>query len=245
MLPLFFMIKNSSYKSYINNLNFVRSSDNWVNLNIFSKSIKSSLPSKSNFVDRLNLVENKMRKSLCDDSWMGHCAKYQLQSGGKRFRALLALITADIFKLDKKSSVDLAVCCEFIHNASLIHDDLQDRDLLRRGLPTIWNRFGDHTAINLGDYFISGSFEILTKINVNPEYKCIAIAELSKIIKQTLKGQSLEILGRSDFDLRMQDYESTAKAKTGGLICLPIKLVMILMGKKFLKIILNHFMKLV
>ena len=125
----------------------------------------------------------------------------------------------------------MAVCCEFIHNASLIHDDLQDRDLLRRGLPTIWNRFGDHTAINLGDYFISGSFEILTNINVDAEYKCKAIAELSKIIKQTLKGQSLEILGRSDFDLRMEDYESTAKAKTGGLICLPIKLAMILKGK--------------
>ena len=173
-----------------------------------------------------------MKESLCDDSWMGHCAKYQLQSGGKRFRALLALMTADLFCLDSESSIDIAVSCEFIHNASLIHDDLQDRDLLRRGLPTIWNRFGDHTAINLGDYFISGSFETLTKINVNPEYKCKAILELSKIIKQTLKGQSLEILGRSDFDLKMEDYESTAKAKTGGLICLPIKLVMILMGEQ-------------
>ncbi len=231
MLPLFFMIKHSSYKSYISNLNFVRSSDNWADLNNFSQSIKSSLPSKISYIDRLNLVENKMREALCDDSWMGHCANYQLQSGGKRFRALLALITADIFHLGPKSSIDLAVCCEFIHNASLIHDDLQDRDLLRRGLPTIWNRFGDHTAINLGDYFISGSFEILTNINVDAEYKCKAIAELSKIIKQTLKGQSLEILGRSDFDLRMEDYESTAKAKTGGLICLPIKLAMILKGK--------------
>ena len=229
------MINNSSYKSYINNLKFVRLSDNWANLNSFSDSIKSSLPSKTSYIDKLNLVENKMREALCDDSWMGHCAKYQLQSGGKRFRALLALMTADIFRLDLKSSIDIAVCCEFIHNASLIHDDLQDRDLLRRGLPTIWNRFGDHSAINLGDYFISGSYDMLTKIKVDPEFKCFAVSELSKIIKQTLKGQSLEILGRSDFDLRMEDYESTAKAKTGGLICLPIKLVMILMGKQ-----INH-----
>ncbi len=226
------MKKNSSYKNYINNLNFVRSSNNWTHLNNFSNSINSLLPSKTNFVKRLSLVDKKMKSILCDDSWMGHCAKYQLQSGGKKFRALLALITADMFKLDFESSLDIAVCCEFIHNASLIHDDLQDRDLLRRGLPTIWNRFGDHTAINLGDYFIAGSYEILTKINVYPENKCKAISELSRIIKQTLKGQSLEILGRSDFNLRMEDYESTAKAKTGGLICLPIKLVMILLGKQ-------------
>lgn len=226
------MNKNSSYKNYINNLNFVRSSNKWNDLNDFSNSINSSLPNKKNYIDKLSFVENKMNSILCDDSWMGHCAKYQLQSGGKKFRALLALMTADLFKLDVKSSIDIAVCCEFIHNASLIHDDLQDKDLLRRGLPTIWNRFGDHTAINLGDYFIAGSYETLTQINVKPEYKCNATLELSKIIKQTLKGQSLEILGRSDFDLKMEDYESTAKAKTGGLICLPIKLVMILMGKK-------------
>ena len=100
---------------------------------------------------RLNLVENKMREALCDDSWMGHYANYQLQSGGKRFRALLALITADLAYSLRPQVIHrcMRVCCEFIHNASLIHDDLQDRVLLRRGLPTIWNRFGDHTAINL------------------------------------------------------------------------------------------------
>ena len=49
-----------------------------------------------------------MNTILCDDSWMGHCAKYQLQSGGKKFRAILALITADMFKLDSDSSVDVS-----------------------------------------------------------------------------------------------------------------------------------------
>ena len=84
---------------------------------------------------------------------------------------------------EKNVSLNIAMCCEFIHNASLIHDDLQDRDLLRRGLPTIWNRFGDHTAINLGDYFIAGSFEALAKINGNPNYKCKAIENLSYTIQ--------------------------------------------------------------
>ena len=116
---------------------------------------------------------------------------------------------------------------------SLIHDDLQDRDLLRRGLPTIWNRFGDHTAINLGDLFISASFEIISKIKTQSDLKCLAIEELSKTIKQTLKGQSIEILSRSDFNLKMEDYESTARAKTGGLISLPIKLVLILSVNKY------------
>ena len=111
MFPLFFMIKNLSYKNYLKNLNFVRSSYNWTDLNNFSNSIKSSLPDKLDYVSRLNIVDLKMREILCDDSWMGHCAKYQLQSGGKRFRALLALMSADLFDLDINSSINVAVCC--------------------------------------------------------------------------------------------------------------------------------------
>ena len=62
---------------------------------------------------------------LYDDSWMGHCAKYQLESGGKRFRVILALIASKMFGLSKDISKSIAICCEFIHNASLIHDDLK------------------------------------------------------------------------------------------------------------------------
>ena len=132
-----------------------------------------------------------MSDILCDDTWMGHCAKYQLKSGGKRFRAILALLSSKLFGSREKSFIEIAMCCELIHNASLIHDDLQDRDLLRRGLPTIWNRFGDHTAVNLGDFFISASFEVLSNIKTNADLKCKAIRELSKTIKQTVKGQSV------------------------------------------------------
>ncbi len=223
-------------KLHINSPEDIRSlsnNENWIHLNNFQKGIDLSFIDKANFKTYLNSLDKKMSDLICDDSWMGHCAKYQLNSGGKRFRAILALLASKIFGLNKEISNGIAICCEFIHNASLIHDDLQDRDLLRRGVPTIWNRFGDHTAINLGDYFISASYEILTNVKVHSDLKCKAIKELSKTIKQTVKGQSVEILSRSDFNLKMQDYESTSRAKTGGLISLPIKLSLILSGTHF------------
>ncbi len=214
---------------------------NWIHLNDFQRNIDLSFFNHDNYKKDIQSLDKKMSDILCDDTWMGHCAKYQLNSGGKRFRAILALLASKIFGLNERVSHDIAICCEFIHNASLIHDDLQDRDLLRRGLPTIWNRFGDHTAINLGDLFISASFEIISKINTQPDLKCLAIEELSKTIKQTLKGQSIEILSRSDFNLKMEDYESTARAKTGGLISLPIKLALILSGNKYKKTFFQSF----
>ncbi len=224
------MQKNTTIKIPKVNLGYLKSSDNWRKLQSFNNKLINKYINKTEFAYDLEKVEKSMNENVCDDSWMGHCAKYHLQSGGKRFRAILALLASRIFNLDSQSSVNVAVCCEFIHNASLIHDDLQDRDLLRRGFPTIWSRFGDHSAINLGDYFISASFEALTKCKVHSKYKCIAVAELSKIIKQTVRGQSSEILGRSDFHATMLDYESTARAKTGSLLSLPVKLVMLLKG---------------
>ena len=149
------MQKNTITKNSKNNIDFLKSSDNWKSLYDFNQNIDTSFFEKNKFLKDLKKVEDLMFSMVCDDSWMGHCSKYHLQSGGKRFRAILALLAAKIFGLDKKSSINVAVCCEFIHNESLIHDDLQDRDLLRRGQPTIWSRFGDHSAINLGDYFIS------------------------------------------------------------------------------------------
>ena len=172
------MQKNQSYLSFRENLDFVRSCSDWNELNRLSENISKESFLTSKYKKRLNEVEDRMKKILCDDSWMGHCAKYQFHSGGKRFRALLALISSDILNVDLETAINAAVCCEFIHNASLIHDDLQDRDLLRRGLPTIWNRFGDHTAINLGDYLIAGSFEALSKIKDKSENKCRAIENL-------------------------------------------------------------------
>jgi len=227
------MQKNNLVQISKNNLEFLKSSKDWNKLNLFNSSINSdSSYVKNEFIDDLKKVEKIMNDFVCDDSWIGHCAKYQIQSGGKRFRALLALLTSKLFNLDKESSINVAVSCEFIHNASLIHDDLQDRDLLRRGHPTIWSRFGDHTAINLGDYFIAASFESITMCKCQSENKCLAVRELGQLTRQTIRGQSSEILGRSDLHTKMQDYESTARAKTGSLLSLPVKLVMLLKGIK-------------
>ena len=103
------MFRNQSYKNYKENLDFVRSCSTWDELDKLSKTINHKFLLNPKYKSKLRSVERKMNTILCDDSWMGHCAKYQLQSGGKKFRALLALITADMFKLDFESSLDIAI----------------------------------------------------------------------------------------------------------------------------------------
>ena len=207
-------------------------SDSWKSIvNFDNKSLGINLDNYY-LTEQLKKIEILIYKHACEDSWMGQCAKYHLQTGGRRFRAALAVITGKLLKLDSSICLYVAACCELIHNASLVHDDLQDRDLLRRGKPTVWARFGDATAINLGDHFISSAFEILSHAPIDGTLKCNGIYELSKTIKQAVAGQTREIETRANIELKMFDYESTARAKTGSLISLPVKLILILSGKK-------------
>src|SRR5690349_18253436 len=78
-----------------------------------------------------------------------------LFSGGKGFRAKLIRMFADNLHLDTKTETLLAQTIEFIHNASLLHDDLVDRSNLRRGKTAAWLRFTPEYAVLAGDYLLA------------------------------------------------------------------------------------------
>ncbi|MEQ1877505.1 MAG: polyprenyl synthetase family protein, partial [Bdellovibrionia bacterium] len=85
---------------------------------------------------------------------MGPIIEEQLASGGKRLRARLALSAMECFGGRAESAIPWAAACEFLHNATLIHDDIQDGDKVRRGKPTVWVLHGTPQAINAGDLML-------------------------------------------------------------------------------------------
>ena len=89
-------------------LRLLSNNRNWVKLDNFQKNIDLSFLDHSFYKSDLKKLDKEMSEMLCDDTWMGHCAKYQLKSGGKRFRAILALLSSKIFGLDKKISLKIA-----------------------------------------------------------------------------------------------------------------------------------------
>ena len=92
---------------------------------------------------------------------------------GKRIRPLLVLLITFSSGVDWKKSLPAAVAIEFLHNFSLIHDDVEDRSDLRHGRPTVWSKWGIAQAINAGD----GMFTLVLQ----------AIHGLNKIIKRYIK----------------------------------------------------------
>ena len=90
-------------------------------------------------------VETTMIDLLaCEDGVMAQAARHHLGSGGGRARARLALQSANALKLSFDTSRAISAACELLHNASLVHDDLQDGDTVRRGEFAVWKKFGSN-----------------------------------------------------------------------------------------------------
>ena len=152
-----------------------------------------------------------------------------LTGGGRRVRARLALQAGEALGLLADDSVIIAAAVELLHNASLVHDDLQDREDTRRGSPTVWAAHGDEVAICTGDLLLSAAYGVLGKIS-----DC---RKLPSLIKQThactvkvIRGQCAELLARGKQVTDMAVYEEIAAGKSGALLSLPLELVLIASG---------------
>jgi geranylgeranyl pyrophosphate synthase len=118
----------------------------------------------------------------------------------------------------------MATCCELLHNASLIHDDLQDRDQLRRGTPAVWSMFGDDVALCAGDLLLSSAYAALADVTDSAAIPRL-VAQTHAAVEQTIRGQaSSAVPPRADFD-RLAAYQAMAAAKSGPLLSLPFGLV--------------------
>ena len=118
-----------------------------------TRSVCKSLDAK-NFLDEvhrliLRTVSQNSSKKL------EHMTLKHLEATGKMLRPHIVRDLALCFDLKLEQALPWASSCELLHNATLIHDDIQDGDDTRRGLPAIWKEFGVHQAINVGDFLLT------------------------------------------------------------------------------------------
>src|SRR5690554_1168977 len=92
---------------------------------------------------------------------IGH---YLIEAGGKRLRPLLVVLTAKALGYSGKQHLDLAAIIEFIHTATLLHDDVVDTSTLRRGRPTANAEWGNAPSVLVGDFLYSRAFQMMVAI---------------------------------------------------------------------------------
>jgi geranylgeranyl pyrophosphate synthase len=177
---------------------------------------------QSQVAPMLALLEEVVRGATDHDSSLVEMCSYHLGSGGKRLRAILPLSVADALGTDPARLLPFGAACEMLHNATLVHDDLQDGDTLRRGRETVWHRYGAPQAINLGDAMFYYTLLLLERLQV-PAARRRAIVD--RTLRDTLRvidGQEREIaLGRAAVPT-LESYFAMVTGKTSGLFALPM-----------------------
>lgn len=166
--------------------------------------------------------------------------EYHYNCGGKRIRPLCVLSIAKGFpqfsdKMVSEQLLPFAVAVEMIHNATLIHDDLQDGDHMRRGKPTLWKRYSAAQAINCGDLSFFLAMQSLVKGKYAPETSLRLQRLLNEKTSKVIVGQAEEFSIKENLITKRQicdfsQYERMARAKTAALFSLPIVGGAIIMG---------------
>ncbi len=171
---------------------------------------------------RLGAVEVLLRRYTAAPGLIGRAAAYQINSGGKRWRPLFLLAVGEALNGEPEAFGKLAAAVELLHNASLVHDDLQDNDTMRRGQETVWHHFGSETAINLGDFLISSTYLALSQIDAPGDKLARLVSHFAQATHQVIAGQTMEIEASRKFGLSVQDYRQIAQTKSGVLMALPV-----------------------
>ena len=173
-------------------------------------------PEISTRIDRVLDSESTAGRHLAD------MARYHLGAGGKRIRAILPLAVASALDRRVDAFLDLGAACELLHNATLVHDDIQDGDTIRRGQATLWRAWGMPQAINVGDAMFFWSVRMLQNIQTSADVRLQLIQILVDHILQAIRGQTHEFMLKGKSQISAAEYIELVEGKTSGLFSLPL-----------------------
>ena len=153
---------------------------------------------------------------------------YILNMGGKRLRPVLTLIAAELFGADYKVALPAAMAIEVFHNFSLVHDDIMDDAPLRRGEPTVHEKWDVSTGILSGDAMLINSYECLEAYA--PEKLKLLFSIFNKTAKEVCEGQQYDVDFETRMDVTIPEYLKMIEYKTSVLIGAALKMGAIIAG---------------
>lgn len=146
--------------------------------------------------------------------------RYVPLSGGKRLRPILTMLSCEAVGGIPEKTIPLGLALEYLHNSTLVHDDIIDGDDWRRGLPTTNQKFGLPYAILAGDALIGETYQMLSYL-APPELNAAMFKEIIRSIadasKRFYEGEAMDIEFNDRFDVTIPEYMIMIEKKTGQL----------------------------
>jgi octaprenyl-diphosphate synthase len=158
-------------------------------------------------------VELEIRQQLSSEvDRIGEIGRYLLLSGGKRIRPILLLLTARLAGYSGDRIFPLSAMIEFMHTATLLHDDVIDHSHLRRGHPTVNSRWGSSLSILVGDFLYAKAMALVVD-DGDPQI----LKEITSVTMTMTEGQVMETLKIGDTGLTGAEYQQIIRQKTAAL----------------------------
>ncbi len=166
------------------------------------------------YKEALNQVEGEIKRGLDSEvPLINEVAQYTLVSGGKRIRPLLLIISANMGSSIDERHLVLGSVVEFIHTATLLHDDVLDNAKTRRGQLAARNRYGNQASILVGDFLYTRAVCRVVQME-NMEMNYLLATTCSKMTE----GETWQLAHTSDFNLTEEQYLKIIDYKTASLI---------------------------
>jgi len=156
-----------------------------------------------------SMIQSRLQSDVVLINQLGH---YIINSGGKRLRPALAILCSRACGYEGNEHINLATIIEFIHTATLLHDDVVDNSDMRRGRETANNLWGNEASVLVGDFLYTRSFEMMVEMES---------MRLMKILSHTTnviaEGEVLQLLNCNDADTSEESYLEVIHHKTAKL----------------------------
>jgi octaprenyl-diphosphate synthase len=172
-------------------------------------------------------VDDVIAKRLSSDvPLVGEVAKYIISAGGKRIRPALLLLFSGALSYEEKNKYEMAAVVEFIHTATLLHDDVVDDSTLRRGRATANVSFGNPASVLVGDFLYSRAFQMMVDCD-NMRIMQI-LANSTNVIAE---GEVQQLMNMHDASLTQEGYLEVIRSKTAKLFEASARIPAVLAGK--------------
>ena len=144
---------------------------------------------------------------------VSQAAGHILFSGGKRFRPLLMVLSARLCGYSGDYDKTFSTIFEYLHTATLLHDDIVDEASLRRGKPVANSIWGSATAVLVGDFLLARSLSIAAETN-----KIKVVQAIGDVTEDMAQGEIHQLLNKGSIDLTEEEYKEVIRRKTASLI---------------------------
>lgn len=176
------------------------------------------------FEDILHIVNKEIADIKFDNrepSLLFEPIGYILSLGGKRVRPALALMSCNLYNEDVSAAIPVAKGIEVFHNFTLLHDDLMDRADIRRGQPTVHNKWSDNVAILSGDAMLIEAYKEIAK--VEKQHLDVILELFSEMATDICRGQQYDMNFEQRLDVTIPEYIEMIRLKTAVLLGCALK----------------------